>query len=54
MTEKSIMTDLRGLPLAVSDPEWVQALDEELEDFERGPGKGRFRRKRLTETISQG
>ena len=25
----SVMTDLRGLPLAVSDPEWAQALDEE-------------------------
>jgi len=25
----SVMTDLRGLPLAVSDAEWAQALDEE-------------------------
>ena len=25
----SVMADLRGLPLAVSDPEWAQALDEE-------------------------
>ena len=25
----SVMTDLRGLPLAVSDPEWAQTLDEE-------------------------
>ena len=23
------MTDLRGLPLAVSDPQWAQTLDEE-------------------------
>ena len=42
----SVMTDLRGLPLAVSDPEWAQALDEERgktskgelgEDAESGP-----------------
>jgi hypothetical protein len=25
----SVMADLRGLPLAVSDPEWARALDEE-------------------------
>jgi hypothetical protein len=25
----SVMTDLRGLPLAVSEAEWAQALDEE-------------------------
>ena len=24
----SVMTDLRGLPLVVSDPEWAQTLDE--------------------------
>jgi hypothetical protein len=25
----SVMTDLRGLPLAVSEAEWAQAVDEE-------------------------
>lgn len=27
----SVMADLRGLPLAVSDPEWAQAIEEKAE-----------------------